>query len=279
MQMSASATPKQGDHVFNAIDIALLRPFESIRSLRSVDVNGEHFLHDYLLHCYSMARKMAEAPAVITARKFVASANAEENALREFARLRPRYPSLAGITPVLLREIHLRNSDQFGTAADRYEREVLALVQHSLEAAVAPVGGKPAGAGVPAVSIACQQMLNATYDPAAALVVVADSVSTESLSIQGTLHGTIAGIAGTLDRPAMWRDAFSTFREGRPTATGKLISGIRDVLMQIDLLRAQSMTFPALIKDEIGQKSRPGQASAVLGGMLHLLHARLQQMR
>ncbi|HZQ53008.1 MAG TPA: hypothetical protein VFB14_12470 [Bryobacteraceae bacterium] len=276
--MSSSATPKQGDHVFNAIDIALLRPFESIRSLRSVNVDGEHFLHDYLLHCYSMARKMAEAPAVLTARKFVASANAEENALREFARLRSRYPSLARITPALLREIHLRNSDQFGAAADRYEREVLTLVQRSLEAAVAP-GAKPSGAAIPAVSIACQQMLNATYDPAAALVVIADSLSTESLPTQGALYSTVTGIAGTLDRPAMWRDAFASLREARPTATGRLISGIRDVLMQIDLLRAQSMTFPALIKDEIGQKSRSGQAGAVFAGMLHLVHARLQQMR
>src|SRR6059058_1268886 len=79
--MSASATPKQGDHVFNAVEIAIMRPFESIRALRSALVDGEHFLHDYLLHSYSMARNMADAPVLVAARNLVALAGAEEDSL------------------------------------------------------------------------------------------------------------------------------------------------------------------------------------------------------
>jgi hypothetical protein len=256
-----------------------MRPFKSLCSLRSPDVDGQHFVHDYLLHCYSLAKKMGEAPAMVIARKFVATANTEENALREFTRMRPRYPSLARITAPMMRAIHVRNSDQFGTAADRYERELLTLVQQSLETALVSTGGKPPSTvSAPAVSIACQQMVSASYDPAAALVVIVNSMSAESVPTQGLLHPTILGIADTLDRPAMWREALSGFRETRPSATGRLITGIRDVLTQIDLVKAQSMTFPALIRDEIGNKSRSGPDNVIFGAMLHLLHARLQQM-
>jgi hypothetical protein len=54
---TAAATPKQGDHVFNPVETPIIRPFETIRSLRSTFVDGEHFIHDYLLHSYSMAKR------------------------------------------------------------------------------------------------------------------------------------------------------------------------------------------------------------------------------
>lgn len=69
----------------------------------------------------------------------------------------------------------------------------------------------------------------------------------------------------------------SDFREARPTATGRLISDIHNVLMQIDLVKAQSMSFPALIRDEIRNTFRSGLDNVKFGVMLHLLHARLQQ--
>lgn len=183
-----------------------MRPFQSLCSLRSPDLDEGHFVYDYLLHCYSLAKKMGEAPAMVMARRFVATANAEENTLRELTRMRPRYPSIARLTASMLRDIHVRNSDQFGTAANRYERELLTLVQRSLEAALVPIGSKPSTASTPAVSIACQQMVGASYDPAAALVVIANSMSTESVPTQGLLHSTIIGIVDTLDRPAMCRE-------------------------------------------------------------------------
>src|SRR5947208_4867078 len=105
--------------------------------------------------------------------------------------------------------------------------------------------GKPSDAGMPMASIACQQMLNAAYDPAAALIVVTNSMLMEAQTIQGALHGPITCIADTLDRPAMWREAFLTFREIRDSAAGNIIGGIRDVLTKIELLKAQSMTFTA----------------------------------
>lgn len=121
-------------------------------------------------------------------------------------------------------------------------------------------------------------MLNAAYDPAAALVVVTASMARENPSIQALFHKTIVGIAETLDRPAMWKDAFTAFREDRVSATGNLVGGIRDVLGQMDVLKAQSLPFAALISDEIGRKTRPPHTDSVFGGMLHLIYARLQQM-
>src|SRR5438309_2125078 len=157
--MSASATPKQGDHVFNAVEIAIMRPFESIRALRSALVDGEHFLHDYLLHSYSMARNMADAPILVAARNLVALAGAEEDSLREISALRSRYPALARVSSQLLREIHLQNSNQFGAASRRFEFEFLREVQQSLETAVAPAAAKPPATLTPSPGIASQQML------------------------------------------------------------------------------------------------------------------------
>lgn len=273
--MSASAAPKQGDHVFDAIELAIMRPFDSIRAMRSDLIDGEHFLHDFLLHSYSIARKMAETRALVTSRKLVASAAAEADALREIAQLRTKYTALARITGDLLHDTHLRNAEEFGYASDRFEFEFLMSVQESLEAAVAPVPqGRRASPG-----IAFQQMIDAGYDPAAALVVVTRSMSRETASAQAIFQNIIVGISQTLNRPAMWRDPYNTFREERPTATGTLIAQIWDMLVQMEVLKAQGSTFGTLIKGEIVQKTGSPQAEAAFGAMLHLLHGRLQQMR
>ena len=39
-----------------------MRPFETMRSLRSPIIDGQHFVHDYLMHSYSMAKQIAEGP-------------------------------------------------------------------------------------------------------------------------------------------------------------------------------------------------------------------------
>ena len=67
--MSATATPKQGDHVFNAVDTALMGPFETVKLFRSPIIEGQHFVYDYLLHSYSMAKQIAEAPILAAGRK------------------------------------------------------------------------------------------------------------------------------------------------------------------------------------------------------------------
>jgi hypothetical protein len=63
--VSATATPKQGDHVFNAVDTALMRPFETVKSLRSPIIQGQHFVHDYLLQSYSMATQIAGCESAV----------------------------------------------------------------------------------------------------------------------------------------------------------------------------------------------------------------------
>jgi hypothetical protein len=88
--MATGATPRQGDHVFNDLSLALLRPFDIIQSLTSAHVDGRHFIHDYLLHAYSLAKTMADAPPLSQARTLAAFAGDEQNALREIAALRPR---------------------------------------------------------------------------------------------------------------------------------------------------------------------------------------------
>ena len=222
---------------------------------------------------------MADTPILITARKLVATSGAEEEALREIANLRFRYPALTRVGPPLLREVHLRNSDQFGDAAARVDFELLSAVQESLESAAAPVAARPAGAMRSSPGIACQQMLAAAYDPAAALVVIANSMSRETPLVQPIFHSVILQIAQTLDRPGMWQDPYATLRKDRPSATGKIVSDIRDMLRRIDLLKMQSTTFATLIKEEIAQKARSPQAESVYGPMLHVLHAQLQRMR
>ena len=88
--MASPAVPRQGDHVFNAIAAALMHPFDTIGSFRSVLVDGRHFVHDYLLRCYSFTKDIAESRIIGESRKHSASAGAEEEALRELAKLLAR---------------------------------------------------------------------------------------------------------------------------------------------------------------------------------------------
>jgi hypothetical protein len=275
--VSATATPKQGDHVFNAVDTAVMRPFETVKLFGSPII--QHFVYDYLLHSYSMAKQIAEAPILAAGRTLVASVGAEEDSLRELLKLRPRYPALARINSTVLRDVHQRNSSRFGDAAARYEYEVLRAIQQALEAAVAPATAQPRHSSTPASpGIAFQQMLDAAYDPAAALVVITNSASRETTAIQGTFHTPIAGMVDTLDRPIMWRDPFANFREERSTATGRIITTIRDVLTRMNQLKAQSVILGKWIREEIAQKTQPAQTDGLFGSMLHLVHERLQQM-
>jgi hypothetical protein len=276
--MSASATPKQGDHVFNAVETAILAPFETIRSLRSGVADGQHFLHDYLLHAYSIAKNIGDAFKELAARGLSASGGAEQDALREIAKLSAQYPALRRVNAQGLRDIHLQNASRFGTAARRFEVELLKTVQQALESAVAP-GATRAAAQTAVPGIACQQMLAAAYDPGSALIVVVDRMSGESLPAQSAFHPVILGIAQTLDRPAMWRSPFDAFRESRPTATGIVIRKIRDVLARVEGFKAQTSVFAALVKNEIAQKAHSPGSGETFGAMLHLLHARLTQMQ
>jgi hypothetical protein len=282
--MSASATPKQGDHVFNAVETAILAPFETIRSLRSAVTEGQHFLYDYLLHSYSIAKNMAEAFTGTGARILSASAGAEQDALREIGKLSAQYPVLGRVNAQGLREIHLQNASEFGLRARRFEVELLKSVQQALEVAVAQRA--PRAAAPPAVpGIACQQMLAAAYDPGSALIVVVDRISGEATPAQGVLHPLILDIAKTLDRPGMWSTPYENFREPRESAgrdsrpTVDAIRKIREVFARIEGFKAQSSVFAGLVKNEIAQKAHSAGAEEAFGAMLNLLYARLAQMQ
>jgi hypothetical protein len=276
--MSASAAPKQGDHVFNAVDAAVLRPYETMFSLRTALVDGQQFVHDYLLHSYSLARDIARNQVFVAARKYVATAGSEQEALRELSRLASRHPALRNITPSLLRDVHTRNAERFGAAAAEYEIEVLLAVRQALERAVAPAGVRPAARSTRGPGLAFQHLLDTAYDPAAALSVITSSMAAEQPGIQSNYHSVIISVAETLNRPGAWKEPYASFRENRRTNTGETITNIGNALLRMDGLKAQSLVLTKWISDEIAQKARTPGADAIFGSMIHLLHTRLQQM-
>ncbi|MEZ5399417.1 MAG: hypothetical protein R2729_07085 [Bryobacteraceae bacterium] len=274
--MAASATPKQGDHVFNAVDTAILRPYETFASLQSPLANGRLFLQDYLLNSYSFTRDLATRSVLREARRYVATAS-DEDTVRELAKLRSWPPVLARVTPELLRGIHRTNADRFGAAAAGYEAEVLLAIQMAIEnASFSPPAGRtrvPRGPG-----LAFQHMLSTAYDPAAALTVIVNLMTREPSGIQPNFRSVVVRIVETLDRPGMWREPYAEFREDRPTPTGEAVSAIGKVLLRMEALKPQSILIKKWIADEIAQKADSG-AETVFGPMLHLLHTRLQQMK
>jgi hypothetical protein len=245
--------------------------------MRSPSVLGQHFVNDFLLHSYSFARQIADEPIFAAGRNLIATAGAEEDALREFSRLRPRYPFLARVTAATLRAIHERNSTRFGEAAARFEVEVLRAIQQALETAVMP-NTVPRLSATANPGIAFQQMLAAAYDPAAALVVLTNCVTSETPAFQPTFHPLLVAVADTFDQPMRWREPFSAFRADRPSATVQTVNTILQVLTRMDLLKAQSVIIGTSIQREIAQKTRSPQTDAAFGSMLHLIHSRLQQL-
>ncbi|MEZ5353185.1 MAG: hypothetical protein R2762_11160 [Bryobacteraceae bacterium] len=275
--MAAGSAPKQGDHVFNAVAIGILQPFETMRSLRSPGVNGQVFVPVYLPQTYGLAQQWAGSPALIASREFTASEGAEEDALREIAKLRARFPALANISASLLRTIHDQNARRFGEASRRFERELLAAVLQALEAAA---GGAAMTAGPTASpGIAYQQMLAAAYDPAAALVVITTSMARESIGQQGAFCPVIAAIAETLDRPALWKEPYRGYRAHTLTPTGTLIERIRDALLRMEWLKGPGAGLSTILGAEIARNAKGPRASADCGPMLYLIHQKVQQLR
>ena len=273
--MASATAPKQGDHVFNAVDTALMRPFQTISSLRSGLVDGQHFIHDYLLQIDGLAREIARSRILADSRMHVATAGAEEDALREFSKLKTRLPALARVNATVLRDAHQKNAERFGGAAAHYETEFLRAVLEALEAVVAPT---PAPRRDASPGIAYQQMLSAAYDPAAALVVITNSMSRETMAHQAAFHSIISALADTLDKPGMWRDPYTNFGDDRAAVgTRTVIDGIRAGLLGMDQLKARSGYFAMFIRNEIAQKASWPGATTAYGAMLHLLHGKLVQ--
>ena len=79
-----TAPPRQGDHVFNDLSTAVLKPFLSIKALQSPFADGAQFLYSHLLLTYSIARQIADSPALIDARRLTAT-NVPEDIERALA--------------------------------------------------------------------------------------------------------------------------------------------------------------------------------------------------
>lgn len=216
-----------------------------------------------------------------TARQLVATVGAEQDALKEISRLRNQYPALAQVTGDRLRRIHTSNSTQFGAAAKRYGVEFLKAVRESLEVAVAPDHAGPRHPRTASPGIAYQQLIDAAYDPAAALIVVASNVARENIQAQRAFDAVIVSLAGTFDQPAQWDDPFTTFAENRPTNTGKIIVLIRNVRLQLKYMKTPGFSLERWIAAEIAKTAQGGspRIAAECGAMLHLLHQQLQRMR
>jgi hypothetical protein len=276
--VAATATPKQGDHVFNDVETAIIGPFDTLRSLRSEFVEGQRFVPQYLLQSYGYAKHLAKNQGIAAARGYTASSGDEDQALREISRLRLRKPAFGRISRQLLRDTHARNAAEFGRAAGRLHAAVFATLQRSLEIAIEPSPAKPMHvAGESSLEIAYKEMLDAAYDPAAALVLITDSASRENTSIQAVFDSVILGISETLHRNDMWESPYAAFREDRLSNTGKIIKGIHAGLKQIALLKAAGRMLASLIGPEIAQHNGSASALADFGAMLHLVQTNLQQ--
>jgi len=270
------ATPKQGDHVFNDVATAILSPFETISSFYLSRGSGRDFIARYLLHTHNLAKELADRQVLRTMRRFSASEGAQDDALRELGKLAGRNPRLASVNPGLLNSIHTRNSNAFGAAVMRYELTLLGELRHALEAAVA--GGRstqPRNSGM-----AFQQMLDAAYDPAAALVVVTLSMFHETTHLQANFIPTIVALVDSFERPGLWKEPYRNYHGSTDTTTGAMIQEIGVAQLALDSLKSPGSLFTSNLPDEIaaGPRFMPQQTSVEYGEMLHKLHQYLQRM-
>jgi hypothetical protein len=273
----SSPTRKQGDHVFNNVATAVLSPFQRIASFRLSHGDGRDFVHRYMLHSYHLAKDLADRQFLRTGRRLSASEGAQEDVLREFSKLRSRSPALAKITPDVLHEVHTNNSRAFGEDVRRYEITLLSEIQHALETVLSP---QTAGAHPRRSGFAFQQMLDAAYDPAAALVVITSSMACETVHLQPAFVPVIVEVAESLEQPGMWKLPYRNFREEKKTATGAIVTEIGNVQLGLDSLKSTGVLFTKMLQDEIAQgpKIMPRQTEAQYGEMLHLVHQELQKM-
>ncbi len=274
--MASFSAPKQGDHVFNDVATAILSPFEIIGSANLSRGTGRDFIQRYLLHTHNLAKELADRAVLRTMRRFSASEGGQDDALRELGKLAGRYPRLASLNPGVLHGIHVKNSTAFGAATRRYEVALLTELRQSIEATLAGRRStSPRNSG-----IAFQQMLDAAYDPAAALVAITLSMYNETTQLQGAFLPVILDLVEALDRPGLWKEPYKNFRESKTTATGALIHEIGLAQLNLDSMKAPGSLFTSNLSDEIaaGPRFQPQQTQSEYGEMLHKLHQHLQRL-
>ena len=185
------------------------------------------------------------------------------------------------MTTSRFREVHESNAAHFGAAALRFEIALLTAVREALGIAVTPAGERGRRSPVYAsAGIAYQQLIDAAYDPAAALRVIAATFR-KGGSAQGAFQQWFVAVADTLDQPPLRKTPYLAFRESPPALTGRRLNEIRDGLFQLDILKAKGMSFSMLVQTELmhSAKTASPHQQDTHSAILHLVHERLQQIR
>ena len=282
--MPPTDEPRQGDHVFNDVAIAVTRPFEIIKAMRSADADGQHFVHEHLLCTYSFLRRATYTPEFRAAREFSATGGMEST-LRVLAEIRERFPRAASVTGAQLRALHDRNSAEFGAAATRFEIAFLRTVSRCLETLLRSGDTPTASHAGTNPGIVYQQMFDDAYDPAAALRVVADSRLRETPNSRGVIDRWIGGVVETLTTPPLWREpyrALPAYGKTLPsTAAERIIHTIGSALLRLDSAKTRGLSLTMTMTNELlsNGRQRSADLERKFGALLSLIHQRLQQVQ
>lgn len=277
--------PKQGDHVFNDLETAIVAPVETITSFQGDTVNGQHFLDDYLLHTKCMFQKLAGDELWRSSRSYTASDGDEEDVLKELRKLQPKMPSLPRLEPVLLREIHDDNANRFGERRERYEYDFFNCLQDLLTGVANGDAAGPAPRSMLGAHIAFQRMVDRAYDPAAALVVVTKRSLMDDSIGQGVTQRLISSLAqaAMANDPTQWTHPFELFPLSKAGETKRVADGMHATLEHRRQINVQGQTVLRVMCAELATKENPritpGERREASGYMLHLVNQRLRQMQ
>lgn len=263
--MSDNSTPKQGDHVFNDLSTAIVRPFETIKSLPE----GRMFIFEHLVKFDDSMRELSERADLQESRKFTAMDGDEQDA---FQRPPAQFQSLSRTE---LQTLHNANAAAFGEAASRYELATLEVVYSLVEQAIAP--GTPQ---LPNCGNAFQQMFQSAYDPAAALVLILSRTKREAPPKQTPCYNVAFQVMQSLQRPANWGLPYANPTD-TSTATGRMIDGIGSSMRKLESMRMLGMSMTERMRIEMSPYLREtaSKRSGELSRTLHALHGRIQKLR
>lgn len=273
---------KQGDHVFNDLEGAILAPFETLAQLRSEELQGEDFVNDYLLHAKTLAKNLAEDEFWLATRSIVATSHDEDDVIKELRKLQLQFPSIPVINNEVMNSTHLANAREFGEASEEYERDFLIAMREMLTAVAtdAPSDLTP----VLTAHIAFQKIVNTAYDPAAAMVAIAKQAMLEDLLDEPATLDLIAALGQIIVRPNphQWHAPYEVYRLHKTSHTQKLAQSIHQTLQRRDLLSMHGQNLLRVVRSEMTEKDVVGISAEdrkkQYGYMLHLVNQRIMQM-
>lgn len=260
-----TTTPKQGDHVFNDLSTAIVRPFETIKSLPE----GRMFVFEHLVKFDDSMRELSERPDLQESRKYSAMDGDEQDA---FQRPPAQFQSLSRVE---LQALHDANAAAFGAAAARYELATLEVVYSLVEQAISP-----GNASLPNCGNAFQQMFQSSYDPASALVLILARTKREAVPKQSPCYNVAFQVMQSLQRPANWSAPYANAVD-TSSATGKLIDGIGSSMRKLESMRMLGMSMTERMRIEMSPylKESAAKRGGELSRTLHALHGKIQKLR